>query len=136
MNHADIQKAIRERIAEIDRSTSGLAEERAKLQAMLGGATAQPVKDDLAEAIRRLTEKMPQPAPVFVPMPYPQPWPPSMVRPWYQEWPYGVTICTTQTSDTLPLRVDDLDGRTFKIDCAPMPYFGGTVTAFGSTIVS
>lgn len=77
MTHDDILKAARERIAEIDKQTAALAEERAKLQAMLG---AQPV--------------MPQ----FVPLPSLRPMPEVTCTP-HTGLPTGTfTTCTTGTT--------------------------------------
>lgn len=43
MTHDDILKAARERIAEIDKQTAAMAEERGKLQAMLDASPVRPV---------------------------------------------------------------------------------------------
>ncbi len=61
MTHDDILKAARERLVEIDKQTAALAEERGKLQAMLGAPVTLPV------------------LPV-APWPYPPP-------PWDRVWP-------------------------------------------------
>lgn len=96
MTHDDILKAARERIAEIDKQTAAMAEERGKLQALLGAPVTLPV------------------LPV-APWPYPPP-PWDRVWPWDHAWPLpGVTwtlgsgtIATSTT--TVPIYTSDAPG--------------------------
>lgn len=116
MNHADIQKHIRDRIAEIDRTTNGLAEERGKLQAMLDGA--------------RVSAPVAAPQPFFVP--YPVPYPP-MLRP--NVWPWceqPFITWTTTSADALPLRVGDVTGVVSVLDVIDAARFPGGALSYAN----
>ena len=88
MTHDDILKAARERIAEIDKQTAAMAEERGKLQAMLS-----PTR-----FVAPLPVAPPLPAGPGLPW-YEPPWWPMPEVTWYPRTdPIGTFITTTGTS--------------------------------------
>lgn len=87
MTHDDILKAARERLAEIDKQTAAMAEERGKLVAMLGAPVTLPVLPVLPVA------------PPLRPWPYPHEWRPFPEVTWTPRTDLiGTYITTTGTA--------------------------------------
>ncbi len=98
MTHDDILKAARERIAEIDKQTAALAEERGKLQAMLS------------------------PTRFVAPLPVAPPLPAGPGLPWHEPpwWPLPEVMWWGGSATTLPLYIGDNPPADFvRYDVSP-----------------
>lgn len=118
----EIQKAARDRIAEIDAQTAALAVEKAKLQAMLGGGTS--VVEQILKGIGdggRVDLQGPQ-------------WiPPLTIKPIPEQWVCGIckrsdcvgthVICSAGTFETRPPN-GVLQTCTLSVECARPLLFG------------